>query len=105
MALIKKDKEYMNGKINEFIFYWIAGTIFVIFVLSFCFGDYYTEEIGFNYSCSEIKEMIILNNFPDREIKGDVYLDTFWASRLEWDVEYYLEEDFREYYLGNCSKL
>lgn len=96
-----EDEQISFLNVNVIIFLWIFCIGAILFLTSMMFGNYYTEEVEFNYTCYEIEKMIVLDEF-DKGYKGQKYLDTFWRKRLKDGDAHYTEKDFRDYYLVNC---
>ena len=98
-----KDNE-IRKEINFYILTWVCSIFLISFIGGFVFGNYYTEQNDFNYTCSDIITMMILDDFP-KHYNKITYVDTFYRDRMSWNTyreEIFYEDDFRNYYIINC---
>ena len=88
---------------NLRVIMFILITLAIFFFGGMVFGErYIVEEESMNYSCMEIKEMIILDDF-EYESRGWVSIRTFYGN-VRYTEALYNEEYYREYYVSNCSQ-
>lgn len=93
-----------NLGLHWVVFCWLFGVAFVGFFGGIIVGDFYTEINEFEYTCEDINKMIVLDKFP-RFIEKIVYVNTFYADRIQWDSSSpFKEKDFRNYYLTQCTE-
>lgn len=91
-----------NSSPHFAIFCWVVGIIIVGFFGGLVFGDYYTVWTEPHYSCDNLKEMIILDSFPEFYAKV-VYVDTFYMKKMKWESNsFFSEGDFRKQYIMKC---